>query len=42
MLFRSLDVSGQVENGMLICVTEMNTREEIERLADGLREVGRG
>jgi glycine dehydrogenase subunit 1 len=36
-----LDVSAQVENGTLVCVTEMNTREEIERLVDGLREVGR-
>jgi glycine dehydrogenase subunit 1 len=35
-----LGVSEQVENGMLICVTEMNTREEIERLAEGMREVG--
>jgi glycine dehydrogenase subunit 1 len=35
-----LDASEQVENGMLVCVTEMNTREEIERLAEGLREVG--
>ena len=32
-----LDVSGQ----MLVCVTEMNTRAEIERLRDGLAEVGR-
>ena len=37
-----LDVAEQVENGMLVCVTEMNTREEIERLAEGLREAGRG
>jgi glycine dehydrogenase subunit 1 len=37
-----LDVSSQVENGMLVCVTELNTREEIERLAEGLREVGAG
>ena len=37
-----LDVSAQVENGMLLCVTEMNAREEIERLAEGLREVGTG
>ena len=37
-----LDVSGQVENGLLLCVTEMNTREEIERLAEGLREAVRG
>jgi glycine cleavage system P protein (glycine dehydrogenase) subunit 1 len=36
-----LDVSEQVDNGMLVCVTEMNTRQEIERLAEGLREVGR-
>jgi glycine dehydrogenase subunit 1 len=36
-----LDVSDHVENGMLVCVTEMNTREEIERLAAGLGEVGR-
>ena len=36
-----LDVSDQVENGMLICVTEMNTREEIKRLRDALAEVGR-
>jgi glycine dehydrogenase subunit 1 len=33
-----LDVSEQSENGMLVCVTEMNTREEIERLAEALRE----
>jgi glycine dehydrogenase subunit 1 len=37
-----LDVSEQVANGILVCVTEMNTREEIERLAEGMREVGRG
>jgi glycine dehydrogenase subunit 1 len=36
-----LDVSSQVENGMLFCVTEVNTREEIERLRDALVEVGR-
>ncbi len=35
-----LDASDQVENGMLICVTEMNTREEIERLVEALREAG--
>jgi glycine dehydrogenase subunit 1 len=33
-----LDVSDQVENGMLVCVTEMNTRGDIERLAEALRE----
>jgi glycine dehydrogenase subunit 1 len=34
-----LDVSEHVPNGMLFCVTEMNTREEIERLAAALAEV---
>ena len=34
-----LDVSGQVDNSMLLCVTEMNTREEIERLRYALSEV---
>lgn len=34
-----LDVSNQVENGLLLCVTEVNTREEIERLRSALSEV---
>ncbi len=34
-----LDVSDQVDNGMLVCVTEMNSREEIESLASALAEV---
>ena len=34
-----LDVSEQVPNGMLVCVTEMNSREEIESLATALAEV---
>ena len=34
-----LDVSEQVPNGMLVCVTEMNSREEIENLATALAEV---
>jgi glycine dehydrogenase subunit 1 len=34
-----LDVSDRIENGMLLCVTEMNTREEIDRLVEALREV---
>lgn len=33
-----LDVSDRVPNGMLLCVTEMNSRDEIDRLAEGLRE----
>ena len=34
-----LDVSEQVPNGMLVCVTEMNSREEIESLATALSQV---
>jgi glycine dehydrogenase subunit 1 len=37
-----LDVSQYVENGLLLCVTEMNTREEIDRLAEALAEIGGG
>jgi glycine dehydrogenase subunit 1 len=33
-----LDVSDYVPNGMLIAVTELNTRAEIERLAEALRD----
>ncbi len=35
-----LDVSGQVPNGMLICCTEVNSREEIDSLATALAEIG--
>jgi glycine dehydrogenase subunit 1 len=35
-----LDVSDQIPNGMLICCTEVNTREEIEALAAALTEIG--
>lgn len=35
-----LDVSDQIENGMLICCTDMNTREQIETLADALAQIG--
>ena len=35
-----LDVSQYVENGLLLCVTEMNSREEIDRLAEALAEIG--
>ena len=35
-----LDVSPQVPNGMLVCVTEMNSRQEIEALAEALSEAG--
>ncbi len=31
-----LDVSAQVPNGMLVCVTEMNTRDEIDKLVGAL------
>ena len=35
-----LDVSEQMEGGMLLCVTEMNSREEIDGLVEALREIG--
>jgi len=35
-----LDVSDQIENGMLLCCTDVNTREEIETLAKALAEIG--
>ena len=35
-----LDVSDQVPNGMLLCCTEVNSRDEIEGLAKALAEVG--
>ena len=37
-----LDVSEQVPNGMLLCVTEVNTREEIKGLAEALTEISEG
>ena len=33
------DVSHRYPNGMLICVTEMNTRQEIEQLAQALTQI---
>ena len=33
-----LDVSGQIPNGMLLCVTEMNSKREIDALVQALRE----
>ncbi len=35
-----LDISDSTPNGMLVCVTEANPREEIERLAAALAEIG--
>ena len=35
-----LDVSDRIENGMLLCCTDVNTRGEIEALASALTEVG--
>ena len=37
-----LEISEQVPNGMLVCVTEVNSREEIKGLANALAEVSRG
>ena len=34
-----LDISDQVENGMLVCATEVNTREEIESFATALAAI---
>ena len=34
-----LDLSSQIPQGMLLCVTEMNTRGEIDRLVEALDEV---
>ena len=34
-----LDVSEHAANGMLLCVTEMNAREDIDALVAGLAEV---
>jgi glycine cleavage system pyridoxal-binding protein P len=33
-----LDVSSQVPNGMLLCITEMNSRQEIDALVATLSE----
>ncbi len=35
-----LDVSEWIENGMLLCCTEVNTRSDIDRLVDELRGMG--
>ena len=35
-----LDVSDRIEKGMLLCVTEMNSRQEIDGLVTALREIG--
>ncbi|HIC49314.1 MAG TPA: aminomethyl-transferring glycine dehydrogenase subunit GcvPA, partial [Dehalococcoidia bacterium] len=35
-----LDISNFSENGLLLCVTEMNSREDIENLANTFREIG--
>jgi len=34
-----LDVSDRVESGLLLCVTEMNSRDEIEKLVAALKEI---
>ncbi len=37
-----LDMSREVPGGMLVCVTEMNSREEIDSLVAALEEIGGG
>ncbi len=34
-----LDISDSVHNGMLVCVTEMNTREDIDSLVESLSKI---
>jgi len=34
-----LDVADQIPNGLLLCVTELNTREEIDALVEGLGSI---
>jgi glycine dehydrogenase subunit 1 len=36
-----LDISNHIPNGMLLCVTEMNTRQEIDTLVTSLKEASR-
>ena len=40
VIIGGLDISSQVPNGMLVCVSELNSRHEIERLASALTEIG--
>ena len=35
-----LDISDRVDNGMLVCATEVNTREEIDSFASALTKIG--
>ena len=35
-----LDISDRVDNGMLVCATEVNTREEIDNFASALTKIG--
>lgn len=37
-----LDISGNIPNGMLLCATEMNTKEEIDRLVKTLGKLSGG
>ena len=37
-----LDVGDRVSNGMLVCATEVNSREETEAFANALSEIGNG
>lgn len=36
-----LDVSDRITNGLLLCVTEMNSRQEIDGLAEALGRIGK-
>ena len=34
-----LDISDSIPNGMLLCTTETNTRDQIDRLVDALKDL---
>ena len=37
-----LDVSPQIRNGMMFCCTELNSKQEIDSLAEALAKIGGG
>ena len=36
-----IDVSQHVHNGLLLCVTEMNSRAQIDSLVEALTDIGK-
>ena len=35
-----LDISDRSDNGMLVCFTETNSKKDIDRFVEGLRQLG--